>query len=354
MKSEKVQKIYDAHLHCHKPVLFEEGLANFNRRMADKSIAGGTMLSFPCGENEDDDQMSDNITCLYYKDKLDGIYTAHADFLDYPDDPDYYLEFAMKCMEMGFDGFKSLLELPSVRKRMGIGINDSRFDKFFAYLEEEEIPYVVHVGNPAMYWDRSRVPEAAIRLGRFFDETFLTLDELYEEGLDVLRKFPKLHLTFAHGLFMGDNHDRLREIMDAYENVTIDLTPNAHLFVDMSGNLPLWKKFFEDYQLRILFGSDTYVPDTTMNTPLSNDVVWFLETPGPVPLHDGTTSQGMDLEGEILENICWNNAIRRRGNPRPLNKPMIVEECKRLLNEETRLKDWERENLETAIKEFSK
>lgn len=355
MKSEKVERIYDGHLHCHREVLFEDGVVNFKNRMAEKSIAGGTMLSFPWSESPEDDQMSDNISCLYYKDKLDGIYTAHADFLEYPDDPDYYLDFAKRCMEMGFDGFKSLLQLPSVRKRMGVGINDSRFDKFFAYLEAEGIPYVAHVGNPAMYWDKSRLPESIIRLGRYFDETFLTLEELYQEGLEVLKKFPKLHVTFAHGLFMGDNHDRLKEIMDTYENVTIDLTPNAHLFVDMSEDLELWRKFFVDYQHRILFGSDTYVPDATPKTVLADDVVWFLETPGPVPLHDRTTSKGMNFEaGELLENIYWNNAIRRSGNPRPLNKPMIVEECKRLLAEEKRLKDWERTNLETVIKDFSK
>ncbi len=354
MKSLKGQKIYDAHLHCHQPVFFEDGVANFNKRMADKSIAGGSLLSFPHGEAEHEDQMSDNIACLYYKEKLDGPYTAYADFLDYPDDQDYYLDFAKKCMAMGFDGFKSLLQLPSVRKRMGIGINDLRFEKFFAYLEEEEITYVAHVGNPAMYWDKSRLPESIIRRGRYFDETFLTLEELYEEALEVLRRHPKLRINFAHGLFMGDNHDRLREIMDTYENVTIDLTPNAHLFVDMSENLELWRKFFEDYQTRILFGSDTYVPQDTEKTVLANDVVWFLETPGPVPLHDGTTCQGMNFEaGELLENICWNNAVRRR-IPRPLNKPLIVEECNRLLHEESRLADWERENLEIAIKEFSK
>lgn len=353
MKSEKLQKIYDGHLHCHKPISWEEGLKLFQKRMEGKSIAGGTLLSFNWSEHAGDDFLSDNIACLYYKEKLDGIYTAFADFPGYPDDSDYYLNFAKQALEMGFDGFKTLLELPSVRKRMGIGINDARFDKFFAFLEKEGIPFVAHVGNPAMYWDRNRVPESAIRLGRFFDETFPTLDELYQEAMDVLEKYPKLRITFAHGLFMGDNHDRLKEIMDTYENVSIDLTPNAHLFVDMSEDIELWRKFFYDYQHRILFGSDTYVPDTTMNTPLSNDVVWFLETPGPVPLHDGTTCKGMELEGKLLEDICWNNGMRRV-SPKPLNKPMIVEECRRLLAEETRLNDWERENLETVIKEFSK
>ncbi len=353
MKSKKGQKIYDAHLHCHGAVPWDEGLEYFHKRMADKSIAGGALLSFPWSENPTDDFMSDNIACLYYKEKLDGPYTAFADFLEYPDDQDYYLNFAKNCIAMGFDGFKSLLELPSVRKRIGIGINDSRFDKFFAFLEQEGIPYVAHVGNPAMYWDKSRLPESIIRLGRYFDETFPTLDELYEEAMEVLRKFPKLRITFAHGLFMGDNHDRLKEIMDTYENVTIDLTPNAHLFVDMSEDLPLWKKFFETYQTRILFGSDTYVPSPNMKTVLADDVIWFLETPGPVPLHDGTTSLGMDLEGEILENICWNNPSSRV-SPRPLNKPLIVEECKRLLAEESRLWDWEKDNLELAIREFSK
>ncbi len=354
MKSVKGQKIYDAHMHCHLPVLFEEGVANFKRRMADKSIAGGTMLSFPWGENTADDVMSDNINCLYYKEKLTGPYTAFADFYDYPDDPDYFLDFAKKFVEMGFDGFKSLLGLPSVRKRIGIGINDSRFDKFFAFLEHEGIPYVVHVGNPAMYWDKTKVPEEAIRLGRFYDESFLTLEELHQEALDLLRKFPKLRVTFAHGFYMGDDIDRMKWMLDTYENVTIDLAPGTPFFVDVCENLELWKKFFEDYQTRILFGSDTYVPDSNPKTILANTVCNFLETKGPYTCHDGSVIMGIDIDGEMLNNICWNNAIRRNANIRPLNYSFIVEECKRLLAEETRLKDWERENLRTIMEEFSK
>ncbi len=352
MKSVKGQKIYDGHIHCHLKMPWDKGLEVFNKRMEDTSLAGGAFLSFPRGENPDDDCMIDNIACLYYKETLGNPYTAFADFMHYPDDPDYFLDFAKKCVAMGFDGFKSLLQLPSVRKRIGVGINDPRFEKFFAYIEEEGIPYVAHVGNPAMYWDKSRLPERIIKLGRYFDETFLTLEELYQEAFDVLKRHPKLRITFAHGLFMGDNHDRLREIMDTYENVTIDLTPNAHLFVDMSEDLELWKKFFEDYQTRILFGSDTYVPHDTMKTVLADDVIGFLETPGPVPLHDGTTSKGIDIDGEMLQNICWNNGFRR-ATPKPLNYPMIVEECQRILKEEE-LKDWEIDNLNLAIKEFSK
>ncbi len=355
METVKVQKIYDAHLHCHRPMTIAEGLENYQKRLANTKLAGGTILSCTKRGAEEKDVIACDVLCLYYKEVLPGRYTAFANFTDYPEDQDYYLNFAKNRLEMGFDGFKTLLGEPSVRKQGGIGINDARFDKFFAFLEEEGLPMVAHVGDPAVYWDRENAPEEAIRLGRIFDDSYLHLHELYGEFLDLLKKFPKLHLTFAHGLFMGDNHDWLREIMDTYENVTIDLTPNAPLFVDMSEDLELWRKFFEDYRTRILFGSDTHVEEMTMSgrCVIADDVVWFLETPGPVPLHDGTTCKGMNFEGEILEDIYWNNAIRRE-TPRPVNKSMVVEECKRLLAEEPRIKDWERENLHTIIADFSK
>lgn len=353
MKSVKGQKIYDAHMHCFSSISLLNGVENFKKRMADKSIAGGTVLALIWTEPKKADRFSDNIACLYYKEKLDGIFTAFADFYDYPEDPDYYVEFAKWAIATGFDGFKSLLGLPSIRKRIGFGINDARFDKFFAFLEEEEIPYVIHLGNPSMYWDKDRAPAEAVRCGRVYDDTYPTLEELYQEGLDVLKKFPNLHMTFAHGLFMGDNHDRLREIMDTYPNITLDLTPNAPFYADISQDLDLWKKFFEDYQTRLMFGTDTYVPDDTMSTTLADIVCNFLETKGPYTCHDGSVIKGIDIDGEMLRNICWENAMRRV-TPRPINRTMVVEECQRLLIEEKRLEDWEKENLKIAIEEFSK
>ncbi len=353
MKSIKGQKIYDAHMHCHHQVFVVDAVKYFQVRMADKSIAGGSLMARPRGEYEKNDFVADNINCLYYKDVLSGPYTAYADFFDFPEDPDYYLTFAKKCMAMGFDGFKSVLGLPTIRKRIGMGINHPAFDKFFAYLEEEEIPFVIHVGNPAIYWDLENAPEEAVRLGRVYDESFQTLEELHSEALALLEKFPKLHVTFAHGFYMGDDIERLKWVFDTYENVLIDLAPGTPFFVDMCKNLEAWKEFFQVYQKRILFGSDTIVTSNVMHTLLSDTVCNFLETKGPYTCHDGSVIMGIDIDGEQLENICWNNAIRRE-TPRPINKPMVVEECKRLLAEETRLKDWERENLNEVIREFSK
>ncbi len=354
MKSIKGQKIYDAHMHCHRPVLYGDGLAYFQKRMADKSIAGGSIMARLLGEYEKNDYVANNFDSLYYKEMLPGPYTAYADFYDFPEDnPDYYLELAKKAMAMGFDGFKSCQGLPTVRKRIGFGINHPVYDKFFGYLEEEGIPYVVHVGNPWIYWDLENAPEEAIRLGRVYDKSFLTLEELHREALELLQKFPKLRVTFAHGFYMGDDLNRLKWVMDTYENVSIDLAPGTPFFVDVCKNLESWKKFFEEYQTRILFGTDTNVADNVTNTLLADTVCNFLETPGPYTCHDGSVIMGIDIDGEMLQNICWDNAIRREP-PRPLNKPMIVEEAKRFLAEETRMKEFEKENLKTLIRDFSK
>ncbi len=355
MFSIKGQKLYDAHLHCHGDVLYTEGLENFKERMEGKSIAGGTLLSFVVDEHAPGDCAIDNISCLYYKQKLPGIYTAFAGCPDYtPDDPEYYLNYAKKSVEMGFDGFKSLLQLPNIRKRVGKGINHPCFAKFFDFLEENDIPFVLHAGNPDIYWDPDRVPESAKRLGRFFDETFLTLEELYQETFDVLDKHPKLRITLAHGLFMGGNPERLTGLMEKYPNMTIDLTPNVPFYADATEKIEEWKVFFKKYQKRVYFGTDTYVPAKTMSLVQSEVVCAFLETPGPFKTYLGDVIAGIDIDGEQLHDICWENAVQRV-TPKPLNRAMIVEECRRMLREEdAKLKGHDKENLEIAIREFSK
>ena len=90
-----------------------------------------------------------------------------------------------------------------------------------------------------------------------------------------------------------------------------------------------------------------------MNTPLADAVCGFLETEGTFTCYNGTVIKCLNLSGETLENICWNNGVNRV-NPSPINRGLIVSECERLLKKESRLKDWEKKNLKEAIDEFSK
>ena len=355
MTSQKGQKIYDAHMHVEYDIQLEEGLENFRKRMEGKHIRGGTVLAAPIDDKRNYIASPvENVSALYYKETLPGIFTAFAGFEGHSDDPDYYLNFAKHAMEMGFDGFKSLLGLPYNRKLAGKGVNHPSFEKFFAYLEAEGLPFTLHTGNPAIYWDLENAPEAAKRLGRVYDSSYLTLDELYQEAESLLERHPKLHITFAHFLFMGDNHDRLKKLMDTYENITLDLAPAAEVFADMANAIPLWKEFFITYQHRILFGSDTYVAYPTLNTPLADAVCNFLETTGPYTCrHNGLVIPGLDLDVPVLKNICWDNAIRLRKR-NPLNKEKIVAECQRILRESDSLIGHDRENLEIIIRDFSK
>ena len=354
MTSQKGLPIFDAHMHVAYDIPLEEGLENFAKRMKGRSIAGGTLMGMTMSSHREGFHPLDSIFALYYKDKLPGTYTAFAALDAYTEDPDYYLTLAKKAMELGFDGFKSLLGAPANRKRVGRGICHPCFDKFFSYIEAEEIPFTIHTGNPAMYWDLENAPEDAIRNNRVFDSSFPTLDQLYGEAESLLERHPKLHITFAHFMFLGDNHDRAKRLLDTYENVTLDLAPAAEVFVDMSRNIPLWKEFFITYQHRILFGSDTYVAYPTLNTPLADAACNFLEGAGPYTCrHNGLEIMGLALDEPVLKNIYWDNAMRLRKR-HPLNKPEIVALCQRMLQTPESLMGNDKDNLEILIRDFSK
>ena len=67
------------------------------------------------------------------------------------------------------------------------------------YLEENEIPLLMHVNDPHNFWDPETAPPLARQNGWFYgDGTYSTHEELYEQVYAILAKHPTLCVTFAH------------------------------------------------------------------------------------------------------------------------------------------------------------
>lgn len=193
----------------------------------------------------------------------DEHFYAHGS-LFYPEMParpmEGDLEFAAQAKEliaMGFDGIKLLESKPTVRKAHGMGLNDMSYDAFFSYMEESGEHLIWHACDPETFWNADTAPEFAFKEGWFYgDGSFSTKEQLYYEVRDVLHRHPRLNATFAHFFFLSDFPDAASEFLDKYPFVTLDITPGREMYDYFTRRREIWRRFFDKYANRIVFGTD--------------------------------------------------------------------------------------------------
>ena len=166
-------------------------------------------------------------------------------------------ESARYWMSLGFDGFKMICK-PNVRRTLKFGLNDPVFDSFYAEAERNSWPILFHIGDPIEFWDRELVPDWALASGWYYgdDRDIPTMPELYTEMEDVLSRFPKLNMTFAHFLFLSFDIPYAQRLFDTYPNIKLDVTPGSEMYLGFTKNYEAAREFFEKNAGRILFGTD--------------------------------------------------------------------------------------------------
>ena len=206
-----------------------------------------------------------------------------------------------ELMAKGCTGIKMLEGKPNIRKYYPIpDFDQSEWEDYWAYLEQEQIPVYMHVNDPEEFWDASQVTEFAKKAGWFYDEPYVNNEDQYRQ---------------------------MQNVLDRFENVRIDITPGSELFYNLSEDQKHAVQFFEKYQDRICYGSDIGARVLVAEEPklLSMEesrsrirlITEFLETKGDYPLRpDGyyisatdRTMHGMGLDKEILDKIYNKNFL---------------------------------------------
>lgn len=226
-------------------------------------------------------------------------------------------------IELGFDGFKMLEGKPSYRKLMRYGLDDQAFDGFYSVLESCGMPLVMHVADP---W-RGDAPPAEMQ-------------QVYSEAENVVRKHPSLNVIFAHFHFLSHCLKRAAELLEAWPNVSLDLTPGQEMYINFSKDPDKTREFFVTYQDRIILGTDNHGEprDFGPGAPLEYWPVYklialrnFLETDRHFRgWHEDL--RGIALDPPVLEKIYLRNFQARAGaSPRPLDVDVATQQCETLI-----------------------
>ncbi len=332
----------DAHLHFENISLIEDTKSFFQELGIEKlNIVSPARL----------DRVNSNPQAMCFKAMYpDDVYIAGGlDYSEIEGKPEREIEKmladqVLKLKEIGFDGVKILETKPNYAKNMPFPIDSPVYHSFFAHLEELQLPIFWHVADPEEFWDIEKVPPVAKERGwSYINGTYPPKEDLYRRVDNVLRMFPNLRIVFAHFYFLSADLKRAGKLLEDFPNINLDITPGSEMYYNFSRNPEETRKFFINYQNRIVFGDDTAISRDGIKKDLIrnkiNFIKNFLETEKEFSIGSADESflarpdkiKGIKLPGSVLEKIYGLNFLQIAGDkPRTLNIALAEEECHRI------------------------
>ena len=213
---------------------------------------------------------------------------------------------------MGLKVYKSLGLTDRDKNGTRIAVNDPRLDPIWKACGDNNIPVLIHTGEPASFWHpkdkfNERWLELRQKPNRYRDpETNPSFEEVLAEQHDIFRKHPNTTFINAHLGWMGNDLDRLGAHLDTYPNVVTEI---GAVLAELGRQPKRARQFFIDYQDRILFGKDSY--------RVSEYYTYFrvLETDDEYfdyyrKRHAHWKIYGLALPDSILKKLYYKNALR--------------------------------------------
>ena len=350
--------VCDSHVHLHEELPLDETIKILNNVMNYMNYEKIALEALPSYG------ITDNYKALYLKSKINGVYAnlGLVHNFDERDTQEFYLEQAKLCHAMGCDGFKMLEGKPDYRKKLSKPLNDKSFDKFYGYAEENQLPIVLHFGDPRSFWDPEKIPEWALKRGWLYDESFVSFEDMQKEVEGILEKFPKLNLVIAHFFFISDDINYAEWLMNKWDNVCLDITSGSEMYFNFDKNSAAWREFFIKYADRIIYGTDIYnwqQKDMTMEQRYAHAVNLqrsFLEKKEPFfdNWRQNEFKNPFGFDDVVLDKIYNNNFLRLFGEkPKEVNCGLIVSECQKL-KRVYKLDELEMANINQIVKDLSK
>jgi len=344
-------KVFDGHLHTFRfKVGIRESIGLFKRQFERFNVEKMTFLALPLDAipkkitPKDTDEV-DNVRVMYFKSVFSPNAYAYAGLeykgLDLADKKAVSQELLRQVKEykkVGYDGMKMYEGHPNMRMTLGYALDDEVFDEYYEYCEKENYPIIMHLANPAHMWEADKVSDYWKARGCYFDESYPTLQQFYEEILKRLEKNPKLNFTFAHFGYMTYDKSAIERFM-SFENTKLDVCPGHNNFLNMLEDKEYWFPFLEKYADRITYGTDSY------NFEYDNEENWLRATGNRPLLVQNFLTKGVKEEFEYLgikftgagltkatqEKILYDNLDKMLGKPNAIDYDYFIEKCEKLM-----------------------
>ena len=250
------------------------------------------------------------------------IYPVRPDRMPYGFDP---LTQYRELMEIGFDGLKSFENKPSSINALDLPICDAMYDDFYAALEKDGTHMVWHVADPERNWTPEFLATGGNPAWYCGEGRCIPWEEIYRRVFNVLDRYPKLNVTFAHFFFLSDKPEQLEALFEKYPRLSVDLTPGTEMYEVFDSNRDFYRDFLIRRDDRIFFGTDcTFDSYVEMyNDALAPAVRDFLLTDEVVDSIWGIKVRGFRLPDASAEKILSGNFLKCHKEPKPVNKDAL-------------------------------
>jgi predicted TIM-barrel fold metal-dependent hydrolase len=250
------------------------------------------------------------------------------------DYPSWQADELGRAKEAGARGLKISKTLGVYLRENGDGtplvkIDDPRFDPMWDAAGKLGFPVFIHTADPdAFFTPTDRFNERWEELGNHPNWSFYGGDhppksELLAARNRVIEKHSGTTFVCLHVANHPENLDEVSEWLDRYPNMNVEI--GARLG-ELGRQPRRARKFFEDYQDRIMYGTDASphgasVPQQDLTPAMFRCYFRFLETldeyfdysPAATPPQGRWKIYGIGLPDEILKKVYHNNAARAMG-----------------------------------------
>ncbi len=208
-------------------------------------------------------------------------------------------------------------------------VDDPRFDAMFEACGGSRMPVAIHTADPeAFFLPIDRVNERFEELNNhpdwsFHGGDFPSFRELMDALYRVVARHPRTDFIALHFGCDAENLGFVSEQLQRHKNLYVEM--GARLG-ELGRQPRASRKFFEQHQDRILFGTDaipngTDVPQQIFGDQLYEIYYRFLETeddffdyaPAPVPPQGRWRIYGIGLPAPVLRKVYHDNAARLLG-----------------------------------------
>jgi predicted TIM-barrel fold metal-dependent hydrolase len=211
----------------------------------------------------------------------------------------------------GLKIYKSLGMDSKDSKGERIPVNDPRLDPVWAKVGELGIPVLIHTGEPFQFWqerdkNNERLYELIERPGRYRDAAENpSFEQIMGEQHDMFRKHPETTFINAHLGWMGNDLQRLGELMDELPNMYTEI---GAVLAELGRQPRFARKWLTEYQDRVMFGKDSWRPEEYHYyfRTLETDDDYF---PYYRRRHAFWTLYGLDLPDDVLKKLYYKNAL---------------------------------------------
>lgn len=299
-------------VHNHQWNLSEEGIPGIMKDMDKMNMA--VMVNLSGGNGSKLKSMVENVRAAAPR---RFIVFANIDFggIGNPDWTAKAVSQLEEDVKNGANGLKIFKNLGfSVNDKDGkrVPVDDPRLDAIWNKCGELNIPVLIHTADPKPFWDK--VDE--------HNERWLELvthprrkreandpepwEQLIEEQHRMFKKHPGTTFIAAHFGWYPNDLGTLGRLLNEMPNVMVEF---GAVIAELGRQPRAAKQFFEQYQDRIMFGKDSWVPDeyATYFRVLETEDEYF---PYHKKYHAFWAMYGMGLPDNILKKVYFKNALR--------------------------------------------